>query len=441
MRKTITILLATVLLVSLFVSCNNEEIVDNALTCIITFDRNGADSEEQVYQRAGKGVGIDLSCNTIVKDGFDLLWWTTEADGSGTVYRNGQHVCLEADLMLYAQWGHFLSEETTAWTDGQVYYFDRDISFAEQITVSGNVTLILPDGYTLTAAKGITVNEGNDLTIDVIGNGTGAVNAFAMDPNPDESKINHNAAIGSEENCSSGLITINGGTVNATSESFGAAIGGGKNSNGTVTINGGYVNATSGTYGAAVGGGRDGNGTVTINGGTVNTTSGTYGAAIGGGLDRSGTVTINGGTVNATGGKLGAGIGGGFNGSCGSVVINDGTVNASSGLNGAAIGYGYTGPGGGTVVINGGTVTATAGKNGAGIGGCYDGPGVNVTINGGQVLAIGGGYDGTTGIGRGSGGANDGTLTLGEGVSILVSSDNVEWTAYDGTRQKYMKTE
>ena len=47
-----------------------------------------------------------------------------------------------------------------------------------------------------------------------------------------------------------------------------------------------------------------------------------------------------------------------------------------------------------------------------------------------------------TGIGRGSGGANDGTLTLGEGVSILVSSDNVEWTAYDGeTRQKYMKTE
>ena len=440
MRKITIIILAALLLLTVFVSCNHEEIVDEAFTFTITFIGNDPAYDETAIQKIGKGISIGLRRNALKREGYVLVGWNSEADGSGTYYSNGQRVSFDGDVTLYAQWAMALTSETTTLTDGNTYSFDSDVINENRMTVNGNVTLILLDEYTLTSTEGITVNEGNDLTIDVIGNGTGAVNAFAMDPNPDENKFNHNAAIGSEENCSSGLITINGGTVNATSETFGAAIGGGKNSNGTVTINGGYVNATSGTYGAAVGGGRDGNGTVTINGGTVNTTSGTYGAAIGGGLDRSGNVTINGGTVNATGGKLGAGIGGGFNGSCGSVVINDGTVNATSGLNGAAIGYGYTGPGGGTVVINGGTVTATAGKNGAGIGGCYDGPGVNVTINGGQVLAIGGGYVGTTGIGRGSYGGGDGSLTLGEGVSLLVSSDNTNWSAYEGTRQRYMKT-
>ena len=408
MRKTITILLATVLLVSFFVSCNNEEIVDNAFTCIITFNGNGADSEEQAQQRVSKGIGIDLRGNTFVKDGFDLLWWNTEADGSGTIYRNGQHVCLEEDLTLYAQWGHFLSEETTAWTDGQVYYFDRDISFAEQITVSGNVTLILSDGYTLTAAKGITVNEGNSLTVNAIGEGTGTVNAVVPEVAWDD-PLAGCAAIGGN-NCSSGLITINGGNVTATSVMYGAAIGGGNGGDGEVTINGGNVLATSVMYGAAIGGGEDGNGNVTINGGTITATN-KYGAAIGGGDEAYGTVTINGGNI---------------------------TVSASS--SGAGIGCGYTGSGG-TIIINGGTITAINAyeSNSASIGGCYTGSGVDVTINGGLITTRGGYL--SNGIGRGRLGANDGTLTLGEGVVLQVSSDGSNWSDYDGTtRQRYMRT-
>ena len=250
MKKTITILLAALLLVFLFVSCSNDGIVDEAFNCTITFDGNGADTEEQAYQRVGRGIGLDLRCDMFVKDGFYFLWWNTEADGSGTIYRNGQHVCLDADLMLYAQWGHFLSEETTAWTDGQVYYFDRDISFAERITVSGNVTLILPDGYTLTAAKGITVNEGNSLTVNAIGEGTGTVNAVVPEVAWDD-PLAECAAIGGN-NCSSGLITINGGNVTATSTRYGAAIGGGKGGSGEVTINGGNVLATSVIYGLRI---------------------------------------------------------------------------------------------------------------------------------------------------------------------------------------------
>ena len=216
------------LLFYLCISCNIGSSIDEAFNCTITFDGNGANADEQAYQRVGKGIGIDLKCKMFTKDGYDFLWWNTEADGSGTTYRNGQHVCLDADLMLYAQWGHFLSEETTAWTDGQVYYFDRDISFAERITVSGNVTLILPDGYTLTAAKGITVNEGNSLTVNAIGEGTGTVNAVVPEVAWDD-PLADCAAIGGN-NCSSGLITINGGNVTATSTRYGAAIGGGSGS-------------------------------------------------------------------------------------------------------------------------------------------------------------------------------------------------------------------
>lgn len=382
MRKTITILLATVLLVSFFVSCNNEEIVDNAFTCIITFNGNGADSEEQAQQRVSKGIGIDLRGNTFVKDGFDLLWWNTEADGSGTIYRNGQHVCLEADLTLYAQWGHLLSEESTAWTDGQVYSFDRNLTIAERITVSGNVTLILPDGYTLTSAKGITVNEGNSFTVNAIGEGTGTVNAVVPEVDWDD-PLAVCAAIGGN-NCSSGSITINGGNVTATSTRYGAAIGGGNEGNGTVTISGGSVTATSIENGAA--------------------------------------------------------IGGGWGGSCGAIVINGGNITVSASFSGAGIGCGYTGSGG-TIIINGGTITAINAyeSNSASIGGCYAGSGVDVTINGGLITTRGGYL--SNGIGRGRLGTNDGTLTLGEGVVLQVSSDGSNWSDYDGsTRQRYMRT-
>ena len=383
MRKTISIILAALFFLTMIVSCNHEEIVDEAFTFTITFRSNDPSNDETAIQKIGKGIAIGLRRNALKRDGYVLIGWNSEADGSGTSYTNGQRVSFDGDVTLYAQWAMALTSETTTLTDGNTYSFDSDVINENRITVNGSVSLILLDGYALTVAKGITVNEGNNLTVDAVGDGTGVLNAYAVDHKIDGDYYNRNAAIGGEPNCSSGLITINGGTVNAT--------------------------------------------------------SGTYGAAIGGGMNRNGNVTINGGTVNATSGDLGAAIGGGFSGSCGSVVINGGTVNAASGFNGAAIGYGYTGAADGTIVINGGAVTATAGNNASGIGGCYDGSGVNVTINGGQVFTSGGDYGGV-GIGRGRDGGGDGTLTLGEGVSILVSSDNENWSAYDGTRQKYMKT-
>ena len=101
----------------------------------------------------------------------------------------------------------------------------------------------------------------------------------------------------------------------------------------TLTIQGtGSLNATSNGYGAGIGGGyKIACGNITISGGTVEATGGAFAAGIGGGHSAScGNITINGGTVTATGGNYGAGIGGGRNnGACGTITITSGVTSVT----------------------------------------------------------------------------------------------------------------
>jgi len=120
------------------------------------------------------------------------------------------------------------------------------------------------------------------------------------------------------------------GSLRATGGGDGAGIGSGYNgSGGTITINGGTVNATS-VEGAGIGGGGDhGNGgTVIINGGTVNATSNGNGAGIGGGNGGGdgGKITVNGGTVTATSTNGPCDIGPGAAGLDGNIFITGGSV-------------------------------------------------------------------------------------------------------------------
>ncbi|WP_172674235.1 Ig-like domain-containing protein, partial [Syntrophomonas palmitatica] len=226
-------------------------------------------------------------------------------------------------------------------------------------------------------------------------------------------------------------LTIDGqGSLGSYSNGWGAGIGGcnhvyyGYNSDGgTITINGGTVSASSGE-GAGIGGGYEGvSGTVTINGGTV-TASSVYGAGIGDGdnseqmnLNHSarGRVTITGGTVMASS-QSGAGIGGGQYAMGATVTINGGTVTASS-VDGAGIGAGEERDGG-RVTINGGTVAASS-HQGAGIGGGYAGSGGTVTITGGSVKAQS--TDGQS-IGGGWGRFASGTLTNDSGKNVYLTT-------------------
>ena len=133
------------------------------------------------------------------------------------------------------------------------------------------------------------------------------------------------------------LIIINAsntttGILKASSNGLGAGAGIGGGISGScrnITINSGSVTASS-KSGAGIGGGNSGFcSNITIKSGSV-TASSFSGAGIGGGLNGScRNITINSGSVTASS-TWGAGIGGGLNGSCSGITINGGSVKASS---------------------------------------------------------------------------------------------------------------
>ncbi|GHU64862.1 hypothetical protein AGMMS49983_11510 [Clostridia bacterium] len=297
------------------------------------------------------------------------------------------------------------------------YVVSSSVSVSGRIVVSGNVNLILANGYTLTASTGITVGAGNSLTIyaQSTGSSMGALTATGGA---------NQAGIGGD-NAAAGTITINGGKINATGGDLGAGIGGGSGgSGGTITINGGNVTASGANqtillggnfHGSGIGGGDSGSGgSITITGGTVNASGGGYGgAAIGSGSSYNisgtntltgGTILISGGTVTATGNTSrlggGAGIGGGsgYNGSVGSAA--SGTITITGNAN---------------VIATGGSGASSAGGGGAAIGsgGAANtniGAASNIFINTTGTLSLTGG----TGQGGAASGAQAG---MGGGTS------------------------
>jgi len=282
---------------------------------------------------------------------------------------------------------HPLDNTTTAWTAGTFAVPAGGLTYSDAITVSGDVTLVLTDGETLTLNKGISLASGATLTIE--GNGTMNVNGT------NESTASTVAGTGTLV-LTSGTLTVkggNGGSVGeyddeVTKSAGGIAI------NGAVTVSGGTLTATGGNGGAG-GSGCDSragagaaaiSGDVTVSGGTLAATGGNGGSFSGstlgpdgyagaGGTAIVGSVTITDGTVTATGGNGGsitissfgaelyAGNGGAAIG--GNATLTGGTLNKTNGTNGTVGGSGNkidcsAGTGGaavaGTITNNGGTV-------------------------------------------------------------------------------------
>ena len=329
---------------------------------------------------------------SLVKDKGDYTLTITAIDGG--IYTGSKTIS-------FTVFDGTVTATTTAMTSG-IYRVSSNVTVDERIVVTGDVTLILDEGKTLTALKGIDVSSGNMLTIE----GMGSLYATGD---------NYAAGIGGGDNGSGGTITINGGTVIATGNN-GAGIGGGDNgSGGTITINGGTVTATGGLGAAGIGGGNGGSGgIINIINGTVTATGGMYGAGLGGGENGSGeTIYIVSGTVTATGGMFGAGLGGGRGGTGGIIIISGETVTATGGMYGAGLGGGENGSGG-AIYISGGTVTATGGDGGAGLGGGEYGSGGAIYISGGKVTANAGMH--ASSIGSGfivSGSVENGIVYLG----------------------------
>jgi len=278
------------------------------------------------------------------------------------------------------------------------YVVNSDVTCNTTITVSGDVSLILSDGFTLTVTggsdnAGINVPAGSSIAIYGQAGGTGTVIAQGGASG---------AGIGGGKAQNGGSITINGGTVTATGGTGGAGIGGGAGGTGG--------NGGDGYYGSAGGTGGIGGtvGTVTINGGIITANGRNGGAGIGGGIGGNG----------GRGGSWTVGFGGGQGGSGGTggtVIINGGMVKVSGGnyakidggeggtggnggfrYSGGAGGRGGSGGNGGTVIISGGTVASTGSGDGIGIGGGMGGAG-GIGGDGFAGASYGSGSHGATG--------------------------------------------
>ena len=253
-----------------------------------------------------------------MKQGYRLVGWYTTEDFQGDAYDFSTPVT--SSFSLYAKWekvgaisyvgtdGHLVSGFTD-YTPLEADYFDmplptgtyfagKDIAASGRITLAENaeVSIILADGKTLTALKGIAVLEGNTFNIFGQSAGTGSLTAGA------ESGY---AVIGGNfetAHRTAGAICIYGGNITATGgpDMFGgnaaAAIGGGDlGAATTIRIAGGTVTATGTDYGNAIGGGNTkSGGTISITGGTVVThlkRNGETSIGIGGGYNYTGNDT------------------------------------------------------------------------------------------------------------------------------------------------------
>ena len=256
--------------------------------------------------------------------------------------------------------------------DNNIYYVEGNVEISDRIEVKGNAQLILTDGCSFKAKKGIHLKEGNSLTIYGQTNSTGTLTA-------EYSEIN-DAVIGGNDGENAGDIEIHGGKIivpqcdenlewAAILNPNGAAIGGGYEANGgNVTVFHGTVDIQcQGMWSAGIGGGYRGNGgTVKIYGGDITANNG-----IGGGDGgTNGDLYIYGGKTrsimqdsNSSGG--------------GSLTVKDGEFYAENS---------YLSPD--TAAISADKVEVSGGKLTV-VGNAYGIKAPNVTISGGELNAQG----------------------------------------------------
>ncbi|MCL2882136.1 MAG: hypothetical protein FWF45_04515 [Coriobacteriia bacterium] len=291
----------------------------------------------------------------------------------------------------------------------------NSIDLAGNINLTGSgIATLLTDGTNYVRSR-IVVPSTASVTFDSL-NGSDTTDRLVITSVANSTSTA--ASIGAAGGNTSGRITINGGSLDVTTRSGGACIGGGGSTGsgagngGITTINGGTVSVMQygsgddwGTSpgGACIGGGGgDGSnggtgGTIRITGGNVVVRQYTRGAGIGGGsFGTAGSITIDNGNVDVqvirridqagAGEGTGIGAGTGNNGSgTGQITINGGTI--SSIANYTAIGrvHGNTGPSL-SITITGGTIYAK-GVNGPGIGFWAASFGDTITITGGTIVA------------------------------------------------------
>ena len=160
-----------------------------------------------------------------------------------------------------------------------IYIVSKDTTFNSRIEITGSVELIIPDGVTLTANKGIHFPGGDSKTLIIYGQENDTGKLIARSGSEDQ------AAIGGNLKEPAGKMIINGGEIEARGYSGSSGIGNGSlyksDDNNEICVYGGKLSAW-GSYG-------------------IDFDQSRSGAAIGGSYGSSGCVlAVYGGQVNAT---------------------------------------------------------------------------------------------------------------------------------------------
>ena len=233
---------------------------------------------------ATKTASCAVTVNPLPHDPVSFMDW----NGNSLTEKTGSEAC--SDYIV-------VNSSTTVFEDGKWYVVSYNVNNDNYITVNGTAHLILTDGTTLNAKKGIGVEDNNSLTIYGQAGGTGTLNATGKSF---DTYVTSGIGSYGALNGKTGTITINGGTINASGAEGCAGIGGGIDSDGaTVTVNGGTVTAVGGVGAPGIGGGvrvypygTTDNGTITINGGTVTASGGGSGEGYSAGVGISSDVTL-----------------------------------------------------------------------------------------------------------------------------------------------------
>ena len=448
MRKAFIIVLTVLLAASLFVSCSSDPnpnlyqikvnqvaggtltaektsyIVSDSMQVIhlditpdedyyfhgVTVEGNATYLFQRIY--IPKGAKGDITITPKFEKKADEVEYTEAVWSPGTGV-----IKTKETVSTYS----LVTKDDTNWEDGW-YVLAGDVKITDRINVTGDAHLILCDGRTLTAEKGITVADGKTLMIYGQKNSSGALKTGEIESG--------NAAIGGTGKADSGDMFFKGGIIEVTGGDSGAGIGGGINhKSGNITILGGNIKATGGDSAPGIGAGCDSDGEdITIYDGTVTANGGSFGCGIGAGFSGcGGNITISGGTVIATGGISNSGIGdGGNTEKLGKITITGGKVIATAGWYGAGIG-GSGGTMGGEITISGGDITATGGTGAAGIGGGTHKSATKITISGEmtKIVATGGTGPGEAGAGIGGGSyCTGGEITISGGTIIATGGSD-----------------
>ena len=203
----------------------------------------------------------------------------------------------KTDVESTATGVHVIDEATHAFVTGW-NIVKGDVEIEDRIELPENVNLILANGATLTAKKGITVDLSGTFSIYAQSNDAATMGQLVVPAGVERNQ----AGIGNSGGYSAcGDIVIYGGRITTQGGDSGAGIGGaGPNSScGNITIRGGIVTAQGGGYAAGIGNGSNNQYSssfnITISGGYVKATANEDANPIGAGkYSTCGTVSITG---------------------------------------------------------------------------------------------------------------------------------------------------